>query len=122
MNYPETSQFLFYGTADGKSSVQVIVDADKETIWTTQKGMSEIFDTTQQDVAEHLKNIFHSGELLENQVLQRNLVKPSTSGGRPITYYNLDAIIAVGYRVNSLRATRFRIWATQVLKELIEEI
>jgi hypothetical protein len=93
MNNPETSHFLFYGTESGKTSVQVIVDADKETIWTTQKGMSEIFDTTQQNVAEHLKNIFNSGELLENQVLQRNLVKPSTSGGRPITYYNLDAII-----------------------------
>lgn len=109
--------FLFYEGEKGNTKIQIFLDKKLETIWTTQKGMSSIFGTTQQNIAEHLSNIFSSGELIEDQVLQRNLVKPSTSGGRPVAYYNLDAIISVGYRVNSPKATAFRIWATSVLKE-----
>jgi hypothetical protein len=116
MNYPETSQFLFYGTEDGNTSVQVIVDADKETIWTTQKGMSEIFDVDISGISRHIAGIFESGELEEKSNLQKMQIAGST---KPVTYYNLNVIIAVGYRANSLRATRFRIWATQVLKEYL---
>ena len=114
-----STQFLFYNTEDGKTSVQVIIDSDNETIWTTQKGMSEIFKISIQNISKHLKSIFESGELIENQTIQLKVERSDNQAINKIAFYNLDAIIAVGYRVNSVQATKFRIWATQVLKEYL---
>lgn len=117
-NYLENPQnFLFYSSNDGKINVQVIVDSTKETIWTTQKGMAEIFGVGVPAISKHLSNIFEEKELLENSVISK-METTATDGKKYITtFYTLDAIIAVGYRVNSYQATQFRIWATRILKE-----
>ena len=113
------TNFLFYNSEDGKTSIQVIADADAETIWTTQKGMAQIFGVEVPAISKHLKNIFDSRELDEKAVVSK-METTAADGKRYNTkYYNLDAIIAVGYRVNSKKATMFRIWANRVLKEFI---
>ncbi|WP_300286452.1 virulence RhuM family protein [uncultured Alistipes sp.] len=113
------TNFLFYHSENGKTSIQVIADAGAETIWTTQKGMSEIFGVATPAISKHLKNIFESGELQADAVVSKMEIT-AADGKRYLTNcYNLDAIISVGYRVNSLQATRFRIWATGVLKEFM---
>lgn len=111
------TDFLFYNSEDGTTKVQVIADRETETIWTTQKGMSEIFGVEVNTVNYHLKEVFTSGELDEDSVIRK--IRTTASDGKKYltNYYNLDAIISVGYRVNSAQATRFRIWATQILKE-----
>lgn len=113
--------FLLYNSEDGSVKVQVLVDAETETIWATQKAISELFGVTVPNVSYHFKNIFQSGELSPDMAIKEILI-PMQNGIRglsdsKIKYYNLDAIISVGYRINSIRATRFRIWATSVLKE-----
>ena len=113
--------FLFYNSDDGSVIVQVLVDSESETIWATQKAMAELFGVTVPNISYHLKNIFHSGELSNETVIKEILI-PAQNGVRglsegKIKYYNLDVIISVGYRVNSILATNFRIWATKVLKE-----
>ena len=116
-DYIEKPQnFLFYSSNDGKINVQVIVDSDNDTIWTTQKGMSEIFDVAVSGVSRHINAILSSGELDEKSNLQKMQIANSD---KPVVYYSLNMIIAVGYRVNSYRATQFRIWATQILKEYL---
>jgi len=111
------SNFILYKTEDGKINVDVVLK--DETIWLTQKSMAELFDVQRPAITKHLKNIFEDGELEKNQVCS-NLEHTATDGKRYNTeYYNLDAIIAVGYRVNSKKATQFRIWATKILKEYI---
>ncbi len=111
------TDFLFYNSEKGDIKVQVIADPESETIWTTQKGMSELFGTTPQNITMHLKHILNDGELQEVAVCKEFLHTASDGKSYPTKFYNLDAIISVGYRVNSAQATRFRIWATQVLKE-----
>ncbi|MBQ8271158.1 MAG: virulence RhuM family protein [Bacteroidaceae bacterium] len=119
-NYLENPQnFLFYSSNDGKINVQVIVDSVKETIWTTQKGMAEIFGVGVPAISKHLSNIFEEKELSENSVISK-METTATDGKKYLTtFYTLDAIIAVGYRVNSYQATQFRIWATRILKEYL---
>lgn len=118
-NEIQNSNFLFYNTEDGKTSVQVIVDNISETIWTTQKGMSEIFGVEVPAISKHLKNIFEEGELNELSVISKKETT-ATDGKKYLTnFYSIDAIIAVGYRVNSYKATKFRIWATTILKEYL---
>lgn len=113
------SNFLFYNTEDGKTSIQVIADIGAETIWTTQKGMSQIFGVEVPTINYHLKEIFSSNELEEKSVI-RKIRTTAEDGKKYLTNcYNLDAIISVGYRVNSVQATRFRKWATVVLKEFM---
>lgn len=121
----KVSQFLFYSTEEGTTSVQVIIDSNSETIWTTQKGMSKIFGVDRTSISKHLKNIFESGELVES-VVCANSSHTTPHGAMEektqytdVKLYNLDAIISVGYRINSTQATRFRIWATQILKEYL---
>ena len=113
------TDFLFYNSEDGTTKVQVLADRESETIWTTQKGMSEIFGTTPQNITIHLKNIFDGGELEESAVCKEILHTGSDGKNYRTKFYSLDAIISVGYRINSAQATRFRIWATQVLKEYL---
>lgn len=113
-----TFRFLMYHSAEQNISVNAVIR--DETIWLTQKAMAELFDCTPDNISLHLKNIFADGELDENSTTEDFSVV-QTEGARQVKrktkFYNLDAIISVGYRVNSRRATQFRIWATNVLKE-----
>ncbi len=105
---------VLYRDPDGK--VKLDVRLDKETLWLTQKQLSLLFDTERSVITKHLRNIFSSGELDEKSNVQKMHIPGSD---KPVGFYNLDAIISVGYRVNSKRGTQFRIWATQVLREHI---
>ena len=113
-----TFSFLMYHSAEQNISVNAVLH--DETIWLTQKAMAGLFDCTPDNISLHLKNIFADGELDENSTTEDFSVV-QTEGSRQVRrknkFYNLDAIISVGYRVNSRRATQFRIWATSVLKE-----
>ncbi|MCW5910232.1 MAG: virulence RhuM family protein [Cyclobacteriaceae bacterium] len=113
------ANFIFYQSEDGNVRVQVIVDAGKETIWASQKAMAELFGVDRSVVTKHLSNIFSDSELDENSVCAK-IAHTAADGKKYNTnFYNLDAIISVGYRVNSLQATQFRKWATSVLKEYL---
>ncbi len=118
--YKPNRNFLLYKTSNGDVKVDVLLQ-DK-TIWMSQKQIAELFDVKVPAISKHLKNIFDSGELEERATVSI-LETVQNEGKRQVTrsveYYNLDAIIAVGYRVNSLRATQFRIWATKTLQEYI---
>ena len=110
-----TAEFLIFTGQAGEQSIEARYE--DETIWLTQKLMAELFAVDVRTVSEHLKNIFQSSELLEDSVI-RKFRNTATDGKSYVTqFYNLDAIISVGYRVNSVRATQFRQWATQVLRE-----
>ena len=114
--------FLIYGDSNNKVQVKVVVR--DETIWLPQKGMAELFQTTPDNIGLHLKNIYGDGELSELETTEDSSVVQNEGNKevrRKLKFYNLDAVIAVGYRVNSKRATQFRIWATQVLKEYIKK-
>lgn len=115
------SEIIIYRTPQGKVSVDVVYNA--ETFWLTQKAIAELFGVGVPAVSKHIKNIFEEGELQEHSTISKmeTVVKRGFRGEvkEEIVYYNLDMIIAVGYRVNSYNATQFRIWATQTLKEYI---
>jgi hypothetical protein len=119
-NLPAKSEFLVYQTEDGR--IKIDVRLENEDVWLTQKLMAELFQTTPQNITMHLKNIFNEGELEEGATC-KDLLQVKIEGGRQVErtqrFYNLDAIISVGYRIKSHVATRFRIWATQRLKEYI---
>lgn len=115
-------QFLLYNTPDGGANVQVAVK--DETIWMTQKAMSQLFDCSADNIGLHLKNIFQEGELTERATAEKISVvqKEGTRNvNRELIFYSLDAIISVGYRVKSAKATKFRQWATNILKEFIRK-
>ncbi len=109
--------FLLYTAPDGEVRLEVFLQ-DK-TLWATQKMMAELFNTERSVITKHLKNIFDSNELDKNSVCANFAHTAGDGKTYQVQYYNLDAIIAVGYRVNSKRATQFRIWGTKVLKEYI---
>lgn len=110
-------QFLFYASEGGTIKVQVFVNED--TVWATQAAIADIFDTSRENITTHLKNIFGINELDEKSV-RKNILHPAADGKNyPTNFYNLDAIISVGYRVSSYKATQFRRWATTVLKEYL---
>lgn len=115
-------QFLLYNTPDENIKVNVIVK--DETLWLTQKTMAELFECTPDNISLHLKNIYKEGEL-EEQATAEEISVVQKEGKRDVKrktkFYNLDAIISVGYRVNSQKATKFRIWATGILKEYIQK-
>ncbi|HEY3277769.1 MAG TPA: virulence RhuM family protein, partial [Syntrophorhabdaceae bacterium] len=113
----QQTSFMFYSSSDGSIKVQVAVG--DETVWVSQKVMAEIFGTSRQNVTGHLGNIFDSGELDENSVCKEILLTASDGKNYATNFYNLDAIISVGYRVNSYQATQFRKWATTVLREYL---
>ena len=114
------SELILYTTEDGNS--QIRLRADGQTVWLTQVEMAELFDATKQNISLHLKNIFLDGELDEGTTVKESLTV-QTEGGRQVrrtlTLYNLDAILAVGYRVRSPRGVQFRRWASTVLKEFL---
>jgi len=111
------SEIIFYQGEDGNIKIEVFYH--DESFWMTQKKMSELFGVQRPAITKHLKNIFESGELEEDSV--SSILEHTAEDGKKYetTFYNLDAIIAVGYRVNSKQATKFRIWATKTLKEFI---
>ena len=110
-------KFLMYTSDDGDVNIDVIVKDD--TIWVTQKSMAELFDCSSDNIGQHLKNIFNDGELDKISVTEKISATASDGKNYLMNFYNLDAIISVGYRVNSRKATQFRIWATQTLKEFM---
>ncbi|PAW73869.1 MAG: hypothetical protein B9S26_08430 [Opitutia bacterium Tous-C4FEB] len=114
---PPGGQFLVYQTEDGK--LQIDVRFEGETVWLTQQHMAELFQTTKQNVGQHLKSIFAEGELVQDSVVKDSFTTAADGKNYLTRFYNLDAIISVGYRVKSAVATRFRIWATQQLREYI---
>ena len=114
---PEPNKFIFYTTSDHTLKIGVIIQG--ETVWLTQKQMAELFGVQVPAINKHLRNIFASGELQENAVV--SILETTAADGKTYrtNHYNLDAIISVGYRVNSHQATQFRIWATQTLREFV---
>jgi hypothetical protein len=112
-------QFLIYNTPQEDIKVNVVMR--DETIWLTQKAMAELFDAERSVITKHLKNIFESGELEQSSVCAKFAHTATDGKTYKTNFYNLDAIISVGYRVNSRKATQFRIWATKTLKEFIQK-
>lgn len=113
----QETEIILYKTIDGQVKLNVLFE--DETLWLSQKKMAELFDVSVKTISEHLQNIFLSEELDQNSVIRKNQNTASDGKSYNTNFYNLDAIIAVGYRVNSKKATEFRIWATKVLKEFV---
>ena len=116
----KNNKIIIYNTEDGQTKIEVKMQG--ETVWLSQKQMSELFDCSMDNISLHLKNVYLEGELDEKRTSEDSSVvqkEGERSVNRPIKFYSLDAIISVGYRINSLRGTQFRIWATQKLKEYI---
>jgi hypothetical protein len=116
----DQNQFLLYTAPDG--AVKVDVFFKDETVWLTQKALAALFGVNVPAINKHLKNIFESGELTREATVSKMEIVRAEGGrevAREMEFYNLDAIIAVGYRVNSYQATQFRIWATKTLREFI---
>lgn len=116
----ERNDIIIYESEDGIVKMEALVDPANETIWASQKAIASLFGCTKQNVSYHMGKIFSSGELDRSTVVKEILIT-AQSGARgtseeKIHYYNLDAIISIGYRINSIRATKFRIWATSVIK------
>ena len=112
-------QYLLYNMPDADGKVQVVIK--DETLWCTQKAMTQLFDVGVPAISKHLKNIFEEGELVADSVISKMETTAADGKNYTTTYYSLDAIIAVGYRVSSLKATRFRKWATKILNEYIKK-
>lgn len=107
---------------DSKGNVELKADVGKETIWATQAQIAELFDVNSQAITKHLKNIYKEGELSQKatcSILEQVQIEGNRSVKRLTEFYNLDTIIAIGYRVNSKKATQFRIWATKTLRDYI---
>ena len=113
----ENSPFLFYASQNGVVKVQVLVE--EETVWASQRGMAEIFEVSVPTINEHLQNIFKTAELDELAVIRNFRITAVDNKKYDTNFYSLDAVISVGYRVNSYKATQFRVWATTVLKEYL---
>ncbi len=114
------NNFLFYTADDGTTNIQVIID--DETVWATQRSMAEIFDVEENTITYHVGNIYSEGELAKSATTRKIRVvrkEGNRDVNRELDFYNLDMIISVGYRVSSPKATRFRIWATSILKEYL---
>ena len=108
-------EIVIYQTYDGDTKIDVrFVD---ETVWLTQAQLCELYQTSRSNVSEHIKNIFEEGELEENSVIRKFRTTASDGKNYNVSYYNLDMIISLGYRIKSITATQFRRWATERLKE-----
>lgn len=113
----EQNNFIMYTTDDGQVDIEVRLE--EENVWLTQNSMAELFDTTKQNISLHIKNIFEEKELEENSVVKECLTTAKDGKNYKTKFYNLDLIIAVGYRVKSVRGTQFRIWANKLIKEYL---
>jgi len=118
MNKAQSGEIIIYQSEEGKTKIEVRLENDN--VWLTQKMMAELFQTTPQNITIHLKNIFEEGELQEDATC-KDFLQVQTEGSRKVErkqkFYNLDVVISVGYRIKSRIATKFRIWATERLKE-----
>lgn len=114
---PNNSDFILYTSQDGEVRVDVFVY--NESVWLTQKAMQDLFARSKSTVSEHISNVFKEGELEENQVVRKFRTTADDGKDYEVSYYNLDVIISVGYRIKSQRGTQFRIWATKTLKDFI---
>ena len=114
---PESGEIILYATADGRARVEVLYEG--ETFWLSQRRMAELFGVDVRTVSEHLRNVFDSVELAEESVVRKFRIAAADGKRYDTNHYALDAIISVGYRVNSAQATAFRIWATQTLREFV---
>ena len=113
------NSIVIYKNKNG--AIELRADIEKDTIWATQAQISDLFEVNVRTVNEHLKNIFKTGELKEAPVIRKSRITAKDGKQYLTKFYNLDAIIAVGYRVNSKKATQFRIWATGVLREYLRQ-
>src|ERR1035441_419822 len=111
------SEIILYQTEDGEARIQVLLE--NESFWLTQAQIGELFQKSKSTISEHITNIFEEKELTEDSVVRKFRTTAADKKSYDTTYYNLDVIISVGYRVKSLRGTQFRIWATQRLREYI---
>ncbi|MGB4341471.1 MAG: RhuM family protein, partial [Dysgonamonadaceae bacterium] len=118
MNKAQSGEIIIYQSEEGKTKIEVRLEDDN--VWLTQKMMAELFQTTPQNITLHLKNIFEEDELQEDATC-KDFLQVQTEGSRKVRrkqkFYNLDVVISVGYRIKSRIATKFRIWATERLKE-----
>ena len=124
MNNIENLKDLIIYQSQNNENISVEVLYNEEDFWLTQKSMSKLFNVAENNITYHLQNIFKTGELEENRTTQKIRVvqnEGNRKASREVTFYSLDAIIAVGYRVNSKEATDFRIWTTNTLKEYIKK-
>ncbi|MDI6768424.1 MAG: virulence RhuM family protein [Anaerolineales bacterium] len=112
-----SDEIILYTSPEGNKRVAVYYQG--ETVWLTQKQLADLFDVDVRTISDHMQTVFQTGELSQESVIRKNRITASDGKSYLTNLYNLDAIIAVGYRVNSVQATRFRIWATQTLKEFI---
>lgn len=110
-----TAEFLIFQLENREDGVQLLYS--DETLWLTQEAISLLFDKSRSTIAEHLQNVFASGELAEDSVCRKFRQTAADGKNYQVKYYNLDAVISVGYRVNSVRATQFRQWCTNVLRQ-----
>ena len=108
---------LLYKNEESAVSINVVIDQENETMWATQKTIAELFNVNVPAISKHLKNIFNEGELTKNSVISKMETTANDGKKYNTNFYNLDAIISVGYRVNSKEATQFRKWATKILRE-----
>lgn len=122
MQENKVTKTLLYVGDEGEVSMDVIIDHEGETFWATQKTMAEVFGVDRSVITKHLKNIYNENELVKDSTCAK-IAHVQNEGNREVkrrtTFYNLDAIISVGYRVNSKNATHFRIWATGILREFM---
>jgi hypothetical protein len=114
---PFANDFLLYQTEDGRTRIEVRLQ--DESVWLTQSTLTELFQTSKQNISLHLKNIFVEGELVEDRVVKKYLTTATDGKQYRTQYYNLEAIIAMGYRVKSHRGTQFRRWGTELLNKYI---
>ncbi len=113
------NQIAFYQSPDGSVNIEVLYE--EENIWLTQRKIAELFDTTKQNISLHLKNIFEEGELQADSVVKDFLTTAADGKKYKTKFYSLEAIIAVGYRVNSERGTQFRQWVITILQQYIHK-
>ena len=113
----QNSEIIIYQPEKGTPVVRVYLEG--ETVWLTQKQLAELFDTTRENITQHVGNIFKDEELVEDSVRKKILLTAADGKNYNATHYNLDIIISLGYRINSKVATNFRIWATTRLREYI---
>ena len=116
----ENNQIIIYQTPDGETSIDVILDQD--TIWLTQSQIVDLFQSSKANISEHIKHIFNSEELNQEATVRKIRtvrMEGKRNISRELEHYNLDMIISIGYRVNSIRGTQFRIWANKILKEYL---
>ena len=119
MNQEDKGQILLYKTPDGESRIEVRLQ--DETVWLNLDQMAELFQRNKSTISRHIKNVFEEGELEQYSVIANFATTASDGKTYNVTYYNLDMIISVGYRVHSYRGVQFRQWATAVLKEYIKK-